>query len=43
MPTFIIDVNGDYVFNNGIYEYDPSKMSADSIRYQVVFQYDANG
>jgi len=43
VPTVIIDVNGDYVINNGIYEYDPSKMSSDSIRYQVVFQYDANG
>ena len=43
VPTVIIDENGDYVLNDDIYEYDPSHMSSDSIRYQVVFQYDKNG
>ena len=43
VSTAIINEDGDYILNNGVYEYDPSYMSADSNRYQVVFQYNGNG
>ena len=43
IPTSILDENGDYISINGIFEYDPSEILLDSNRYQVVFQFDANG
>ena len=43
IPTSILDENGEYVSINGIFEYDPSEIILDSNRYQVVFQFDANG
>ena len=43
IATSILDENGDYVFINGIFEYDPSKILLNSNRYQVVFQFNPSG
>ncbi len=41
--TVIDDENGDYIFKNNIYIFDPSHVLDDTDRYQIVFQFDIEG
>ena len=43
ISTAVINSDGDYILNNGIYFYDISNDFVDEIRYDITFQADING